>query len=143
MTAWDLDLPARTPPDTRPLIAVVEDNADIRALLDEVLRGANYRTVLCPSARQAAQVLRTAPPHLVIQDYWLEAPEAGEQLLVQLETDPRLQAIPVIVCSARFGQGRGERRQMEARGHAVLAKPFRPAALLALIQEQLGRGGPG
>ena len=130
-----------TPPASTPagaLIAVVENNPDTLAMLDDLLTSTGYRTLLLPTAKDAQLRLRQLQPDLVILDLWLEAREAGETLLGLLERDQTTRSIPVIVCSAHRDLLRTQASALR-RGYRVLAKPFRVDELLAVIAALLGR----
>ena len=117
-----------------PLIAVIDDNVELLELLDAVLTDAGYRTLPLITAREAHGVLPWARPHLVVLDLWLEAPDAGENLLRELEADPATRAIPVIVCSGHLAVLPAKVAALQQRGYTVLTKPFGLDALLNLIR---------
>ena len=123
---------------TTPLIAVVEDNAETRALLAEVLTNAGYRTLLRDRGLEAYETIREAQPQLVILDLWLEKPGTGSQVLGMLTIDPTTQAIPVIVCTAYKDLLPGQATQLEGRGYMVLEKPFAVETLLTLVHGLIG-----
>ena len=60
-----------------PLIAVVEDDPEIRELLDLLLTEEGYRTLLLPVGWDAPRIVRETRPALVIMDLWLETGDAG------------------------------------------------------------------
>jgi two-component system, OmpR family, response regulator MprA len=83
-----------------PLVAVVDDDADIRAMMQLGLTEAGYRPLLIAHSTDAAFVLRHAQPALVILDLWMECIDSGVHLLHTLHAEATTRAIPVIVASA-------------------------------------------
>jgi CheY-like chemotaxis protein len=125
------------PPAT---IAIIEDDPDTLALVHDLATQAGYQTVRCTRGAEAYPLIRATQPDLVILDLWLESQEAGGMVLGMLELDPVTQAIPVIVCSAHRPLLEQRAPYLQAKGHAVLAKPFTPEQLLVTILQALGHG---
>ncbi len=122
------------------LIAVVENNPDTLAMLDDLLTSTGYRTLLLPTAKDAHRIIRQARPALVILDLWLEDQHAGETLLGLLELDAVTRKIPVIVCSAHRDLLRTKAALFRQRGYRVLAKPFQLDDLLNAIHTLIDPG---
>ncbi len=55
-------------------ILIVDDEPDIRMLIDGILRDEGYETRVAANADQALEVFRTRRPSLIILDIWLQAP---------------------------------------------------------------------
>jgi DNA-binding NtrC family response regulator len=53
-------------------ILIVDDEADIRAILQQFLGHAGYRVTAAPSVFEALRVLKADPPQLLISDLQLE-----------------------------------------------------------------------
>ena len=92
---------------TPPRIAVVEDNADNRLLLQAIL-GDAYDLDEFENGRDALEALaRGQPPQLVLLD--ISLPEmSGVEVLRRLRADPRLRAVPVIALTAHAMAGNRE-----------------------------------
>lgn len=106
---------------TRKLIAVVEDNADnrllVQALLEDVYDITEYTT-----GREALQGLRTSIPDLVLLD--ISLPEMdGMQVAREIRADARLQHLPVVALTAHAMSGDRE-RFLQAGFDSYLAKPI-------------------
>src|SRR3712207_4011833 len=82
------------------LIAVVDDDADIRGMLELALREAGYHTLMLEQGADAAHIIRQAQPALVIADIWMERIDSGVQILHALHAEATTRSIPVIVASA-------------------------------------------
>jgi CheY-like chemotaxis protein len=114
-------------------ILVVEDDADMRALLVEDLRDAGYTIDEAENGLEAAIRLKAQPFDLMVTD--LDMPSMnGDALLGVIRT--RFPGMPVITISgsrnrqddARIGEGRAWRH---------LAKPFRLHDLRAVVRSAL------
>lgn len=112
-----------------PRVLIVEDNDATRTGLCELLKRAGYDAQATRSYEDAIRVMREDTPDLLITDVRL-GPYNGLQLLV---TSPR--RVPTIVMTG-FPDP-----VLEADAHHLGAqfvlKPVAPAALLALVEEQL------
>lgn len=115
-------------------ILVVEDDADINALLRRILSGAGYRVESAFSGTEAQLRLRMEEYDLLLLDLMLPG-LAGEALIAWLRAEKTL---PVIVLSAKAG--------LEARVNALrigaddfIPKPFENDEVLARVEAQLRR----
>jgi CheY-like chemotaxis protein len=86
----------------RRTVLVVDDDADIRETLTEVLRGAGVEVVTAADGLEALRILRTGPaPCLVLLDLMMPIMDGYEFLEVQ-RADPVLAAIPTAVITAGY-----------------------------------------
>jgi len=112
-----------------PRVLIVEDNDATRTGLSELLKRAGYTTQATRSFEEGSRAMREDTPDLLIADVRL-GPYNGLQLLV---TSPK--RIPTIIMTG-FPDP-----VLEADAHHLGAqfvlKPVAPAALLALVEEQL------
>jgi two-component system KDP operon response regulator KdpE len=124
----------------RRTILVVEDDADIVALLSDLLGAAGYRVLTAGTATEAQRILRAFRAQLVIADALLPASGEGRWSVL----DPILAAAgdaPVVLCSAHDPQ---EYADYAAHGcTAFLAKPFDMDELVALVASLLPDAPPG
>lgn len=112
-----------------PRVLIVEDNDATRTGLSELLTRAGYHARATSSYEEGIRVMREETPDLLIADVRL-GPYNGLQLLV---TAPK--RVPTIIMTG-FPDP-----VLEADAHHLgaqfILKPVAPAALLALIEEQL------
>jgi CheY-like chemotaxis protein len=117
-----------------PTIMVVEDDADHRAALAELLEEAGYDVATAAHGRQALSELSTRPlPDLVLLD--LMMPELdGWGFMAEFQRNPVLSSIPVVVVST------GSKAMFDAAPAATryLRKPLDSRKLLRTIEECLG-----
>jgi DNA-binding response OmpR family regulator len=115
-------------------VLVVDDDEDIRLLLEELLRGAGYAVKTAPDGRAALRVFHESPTDLVILD--LSLPELdGFETLERLRD---LSDVPVILLTARSGEI-DKVRGFRAGADDYVVKPFGRQELLARIEALLRR----
>jgi two-component system phosphate regulon response regulator PhoB len=86
-----------------PLILIVDDEKDLRALLDFNLRQAGYRTVHAATGSEALARASTHRPDMILLD--LNLPDVpGTEVCRQLKTDPATESIPIVMLTARSNE---------------------------------------
>ncbi|MBM9461578.1 SpoIIE family protein phosphatase [Nocardioides sp. zg-536] len=126
--------PAAAGGEDRARILVVDDNADIRQYVAELLEP-HYDVVTAGDGRAALEAARTRPPHLVLSDVMMPVMD-GFELLAALRADPDTVGIPVVMLSARGGD-EATAQGLEAGADDYLAKPFGARELLARVRANL------
>ncbi|HEX6762755.1 MAG TPA: response regulator transcription factor [Gaiellaceae bacterium] len=117
-------------------ILVVDDDADIRLLLRELLERARFDVDEAASGKAALKALHDAPPALVLLD--VSMPELdGYQTLERIRD---LSRVPVIMLTARSNELE-KVRGLTAGADDYVAKPFGRQELLARVQALLRRAG--
>ncbi|GAA4382544.1 7TM diverse intracellular signaling domain-containing protein [Hymenobacter koreensis] len=115
---------------SRPLVLVVEDNAEVRDYLRSCL-AADFRVLTAADGEQGLQRITAAVPDLVVSD--LMMPQLnGLDLCQRLRADERTSHIPVILLTARSEQ-ETRLEGFEMGADEYLTKPFRPEELRARI----------
>jgi signal transduction histidine kinase/DNA-binding response OmpR family regulator/serine phosphatase RsbU (regulator of sigma subunit) len=118
----------------RPRVLVVDDNADMRGYIAELLADA-YDVEAAPDGVAALERVAARPPDLVITDVMMPRLD-GFGLLDALRGDPDTMQIPVIMLSARAGED-GTVEGLEAGADDYLIKPFSTRELLARVRANL------
>jgi CheY-like chemotaxis protein len=116
------------------VVLVVDDLPQIRQLVRVTLGSRGHRVVQAEDGIRALQMMREAPPDLVVMDVAMPGP-SGLDVCRLMRRDPALAALPVIILTA---SGQTERDALRAGATAFLDKPFSPMALLALVASLLG-----
>ena len=118
-------------------ILLIEDNADARDALAQLLEGHGYRVRTAENGARALEEACEQPPDLVITD--LEMPVlSGFDLLEQFRKLPALADIPVIVVSGRHGL-EDRIAGFDLGADDFLSKPVHVDELLARVRRQLLR----
>ena len=111
-------------------ILVVEDDADIRSALSEILRDFGHEVATARDGRDAlVQLGADMLPDIILLDLMMPVMSGADFRVAQLQ-DARLAQIPVVVLTAD-GQLRDPVRALGVS--AAFAKPFEVDALLAAI----------
>ena len=117
-------------------ILVVDDDADIRLLLRELLERANFDVEEADGGRAALRSLHASPPGLVLLD--VSMPDLdGYQTLERIRD---LSEVPVIMLTAHARELE-KVRGLTAGADDYVAKPFGRQELLARVQALLRRTG--
>jgi CheY-like chemotaxis protein len=113
-------------------ILVVDDDAEIRESIADLLRDEGYRAAVAGHGREALERLRDGTrPDLIVLDLMMPVMD-GWQFLDERARDPALKAIPVVVVSATHETLR------PPDTCAFIRKPMRLDDLLAVIARELG-----
>jgi DNA-binding NtrC family response regulator len=115
-------------------VVIVEDEAGVRELLEEVLTGAGFRVTGYSNGVQALEALtRGLDADLVITDLRMPG-MGGEQLLAELRT--RRPEVNVVVITA-FGSIESAIGLVKAGAYDYLTKPFGSDELLLTVQRAM------
>ncbi len=121
-------------------VALVEDNADNRLLVEAILEGV-YEVRSYAGGAEALAAFAADPPELVLLDISLPGLD-GPAVLARLRADPRLAAVPVIALTAHALDG--DRARFLAAGFDdYVSKPIvDETVLLDKIARGLARARP-
>jgi len=119
------------------LIAVVEDDEDIRALVAASLKRERYRVLEFEGGQGLMTALREQRPSLVVLDVML--PDAnGFTLCRSIRSDQELASMPVIMLTARAEEA-DRIMGLELGADDYVVKPFSPKELAARVRAVLRR----
>jgi CheY-like chemotaxis protein len=115
-------------------IVIVEDDADLRRAMGEILKREGFIVEAFANGTDALRHLQRHPlPTLILLD--LDLPGmAGAAFRAQQLADPLLAAVPVIATSADRDGGAAHAQQLGAGD--FVAKPFSPEELLHVVQNR-------
>ena len=120
-----------------PYILVVEDEPDIRELLDFSISRSGFSVIEAETAEDALKVLDRGTPELIIIDWMLPGMD-GIDLAKQLRADELTKELPIIMLTAR-GEEADKLRSFEVGIDDYVTKPFSPKELVARIKALLRR----
>ncbi|MBO23474.1 MAG: hybrid sensor histidine kinase/response regulator [Rhodospirillaceae bacterium] len=118
------------------IILCVDDNADVRDGMAALLSGWDCDVRTIASSSEWRRGLAGDTPDLIIADYHLAGDEKGPDVVTEI-CGVLERVIPTIVITADPSEGL--REDASRRGHAVLGKPVKPAALRALMSRMLSQ----
>ena len=118
-------------------IVYVEDNADARATMAELLRLFGYEVTEVADGASALPAVLAVQPDLVIMDIGLPDMD-GYEVARGLRADPGSSAVPMIALTG-YGQLRDKEAAAMAGFDAHLVKPVNPDDLVATIEGVLAR----
>lgn len=120
----------------RPIaILVIEDDADVRRTLADIVELNGYRPLVAADGAEGLAIARREHPTLIITDIAMPVMD-GFQLLAALHADPALRTIPVIIITAKVDRA-ATRRGMELGADDFITKPFTEEEVLHSIQARL------
>jgi CheY-like chemotaxis protein len=110
-----------------PTILVVDDDADIRAAIGELLEDHGYTVIEAPDGQKATERLRQKPaPACVILDLWM--PELDGWSLATAMGRGEVPSVPIILVT-----GASSDSGYPVPKRYVLRKPIDPEELLSLV----------
>ena len=114
-------------------ILVVDDNADMRDYLCQLLR--QWDVTTASDGISALEEARAITPNLIVTDVMMPRLD-GFGLLHELRRDPRTDAIPVLMLSARAGE-EARVSGLDAGADDYIIKPFGARELIARVTSLL------
>lgn len=122
---------------TAPLVTILDDEPEIRAMLADALAEAGFRTLAFGRATEFEAALRQTRPDVCLVD--LSLPDRdGLALVHRLALE---QGATVIIISGR-AQVQDRVTGLELGADDYIIKPFDPAEVVARIRARLRRGAP-
>jgi two-component system response regulator MprA len=107
-------------------VLVVDDDASLRELIGEALRGEGYRVVDASDGLGAIEQVEAEAPSLILLD-WMMPRMDGETFAAELRRRRPEASIPIVVMTAG-GEARGRAASIQAAG--FIRKPFELTQLL-------------
>jgi PAS domain S-box-containing protein len=118
-------------PRTGQRIILADDNADMRDYVNRLLIAEGYIVEAVTNGEEALAAARRLPPDLVLTDIMMPRLD-GFELLRAIRTDPALRETPVVLLSARAGEG-ARIEGLEAGADDYVTKPFSTRELIAHV----------
>ena len=123
---------------TKGHVLVVDDDADVRALLEQELVAAGYRARTAAGGMEALELARRERPSAVLLDLMMPPPD-GFEVLYRIRQDPLLRDLPVIIVTARELTAADE-RMLNHSARRIIRKSSDSAQLIEEVLETLRAG---
>ncbi|MBI4511129.1 MAG: response regulator transcription factor [Deltaproteobacteria bacterium] len=121
-------------------VLIIEDEADLRAVLEYNLRRAGHAVRACARGSEGLDQCRARPPDLILLDLMLpDTP--GTEVCKAIRQDPALKTIPIIMLTAKSEEV-DRVVGFELGADDYVTKPFSMRELVLRIQSILRRAQP-
>jgi CheY-like chemotaxis protein len=107
-------------------ILIVDDEFAIRELLEVLLEGRGYKTLLAQNGARALELMNQVKVDLVVSDVMMPVMD-GRALLAAMSADERFSGIPLVFITAVPS------RVLKTDAAAVVAKPFNAERLVQTV----------
>src|SRR4030095_14498351 len=124
---------------SRPLVLLVDDDADSREMYGQYLRAHDFQTVMATNGREEMALAELLPPHLGVMDLCMP-PLDGWEATRCLKRNALTRHIPIIACTGHV-LGSSAERAFDAGCDGYVTKPCSPANLLVEIRRVLPHPG--
>jgi CheY-like chemotaxis protein len=127
----------------KPLILIVDDDADFVEATKTILAGKNYQLQTASNKTEAFEKIKKIKPDLILLDIMMERLDDGFTICYKLKHDPQLKNIPVLAISS-ITEKTGFRFSPKTDGEYFEAndyveKPIEPDDLLRRVEFLLNR----
>ena len=126
--------PHASPSHIMQRILVIDDDPDVRALIEQMLTGAGYEVVLAVEGREGVAQHRASPVDLVITDLYMPTQE-GLETIAQLRK--HFPDVKIIAMSGKTAASAMLPIAQRLGAVEVLNKPFLPDEFLAAVKRAL------
>jgi CheY-like chemotaxis protein len=116
-------------------VVYVEDEPAVQRLVSFWLEDAGFEVVVAGDGAEGMEVIRSIRPDLVVTDALMPV-LTGDELVEQLQADPDLRHIPIIMATAAASPFR-VKRMLGLGCKAVVAKPMEEESFLAAVHAAL------
>lgn len=129
--------PARGPATASATVLVVDDEAEIRRMLDRLLVGKGYRVLQADDGALALRMVKEHTPDIILLDAMLPTVH-GFDIARRIKGSKRYGHIPIVMVSAVYrGWHYAEDLKASCGVEAFLEKPFKIAAVVEAVEAAL------
>ena len=123
-----------------PLVLVVDDSHDARAMYSHYLEYCGYRVRTAEDGQQAIDAAKQEWPAVILMDLAMPVLD-GWEAIKRLRADPLTSDIPIVALSA-FAFGEEPLRAREAGADLCLSKPCLPNQVARVVRAMLTSQAP-
>jgi len=117
-------------------LLIVEDDPDIRALLDTTLRFKKYGVVTAQNGREALDIIQKKRPTLVVADIMMPHLD-GFGLVHRMRINPETRMIPVVFISATYVAAEDREFALRIGATRFIQKPVDIDKFVGVVEELL------
>ena len=110
-------------------ILIVDDQLEVRELVEVTLRVGDYQILKAKSGEEAIEIVKTEKPDLIIMDVMMPRGMDGLEATRILKNDLETQEAKIIMLTAK-GQQTEIEKGIEAGADDYFVKPFSPLELM-------------
>ena len=118
-------------------ILIVDDQVQIRELVEVTLRLTDYQILQAKSGEEAIEIVKAEKPDLTIMDIMMPGGMDGLEAARIIKNDPETKDCTIIMLTAK-GQEADREKGLEAGADDYFTKPFSPLDLIRKVEEILG-----
>jgi len=118
-------------------ILIVDDQLEVRELVEATLRVVNYRIFQAKSGEEAIEIARAEKPKLIIMDIMMPGGMDGLKATQVLKNDPETKDCTIVMLTAK-GQQADREKGLAAGADDYFSKPFSPLELIRKVEELIG-----
>jgi DNA-binding response OmpR family regulator len=119
-------------------LLIVEDDPDIRKLLETTLRFKGYRVVTAQNGREALEIIQRERPALVVADIMMPQLD-GFGLVHRMRINPETRGVPVVFITATYVSPEDRDFSRRIGATRFIQKPVEIDVFLSTIEELLER----
>ena len=117
------------------MLLIVDDEPQVRKLLETLLQHEGYQTVTASSGEEALQLVARQPPDLILLDIMMPGMD-GYEVASQLKSDETTAGIPIIMLSA-LSEPSARVSGLEAGAEEFISKPVERVELWLRVRNLL------
>jgi len=115
-------------------ILIVDDQLEVRELVEVTLRTGDYQIFKAENGDQAVEVARTEKPDLILMDIMMPGGMDGLDATRIIKEDPETKDCVIIMLTAK-GQQIDRRKGIDAGASEYFSKPFSPLELIRTVEK--------
>lgn len=117
-------------------ILIVDDQVEVRELVDVTLRVENYKIIQAGNGKEAVETARKERPDLIILDVMMPGEIDGLEAARRIRKDPSTADCYIVMLTAK-GQRADRQAGFNAGADDYFVKPFSPLELIQKVEEML------
>jgi len=118
-------------------ILIVDDQVEVRELVEVTLRVEDYQIFQAESGEKAIEIAKAEKPRLIIMDIMMPGGMDGLEATRVIKNDPETKDCTVVMLTAK-GQQADRQIGLEAGASDYFSKPFSPLDLIQKVEDILG-----